>query len=238
MVEPLHDVIDQLASVLLTFWGKVEIEHGGFELGMAHVSLDDPEVDPGFEEMGGVGMPEGMNGNTLFKNASSKLGATEGSLDTTFSHGVVSLVGAFAISAKGREQQVRMAMGLPVTAQQVEGGLGEWDVAILGAFAPVHMNHHAVAVDIRDFEIECFLESEATGVHGGEVGIVLEGLNAGKEAPDFFGAKDRGKAMFILGSEDSEQVPIAVEDVLVEEAYAAIADAHSLGGPLINVLPL
>jgi len=111
MVEPLHDVIDQLASILLTFWGEVEIEHGGFELGMTHVSLDDPEVDTGFEEMGGIGMSEGVDGNSLFMDASSKLGATEGALDTTFSHGVLGLVGAFAISAKGREQKVRMAMG-------------------------------------------------------------------------------------------------------------------------------
>jgi len=120
----------------------------------------------------------------------------------------------------------------------VEGGLGEWDVAILGTFATVNMNHHAVAIDIGNLEIESFLESEATGVNGGEVGIVLEGFDADKQAPDFFGAKDRGKAMFILGSEDTEEVPIAVEDVLVEEAYAAIADAHGLGGPLINILPL
>jgi hypothetical protein len=39
----------------------VEIEHGGFELGMTHVSLDDLEVDAGFEEMGGIGMSEGVS---------------------------------------------------------------------------------------------------------------------------------------------------------------------------------
>jgi len=36
--------------------GKVEIDHGGFELGMAHVSLDDTQVDAGFEEMSGIGV--------------------------------------------------------------------------------------------------------------------------------------------------------------------------------------
>jgi hypothetical protein len=57
MVQALHYLIDQLAGILLSFLGKVEIDHGGFELGMAHVSLDDPQVDSGFEEMGGIGMP-------------------------------------------------------------------------------------------------------------------------------------------------------------------------------------
>jgi hypothetical protein len=41
-----------------------------------------------------------------------------------------------------------------------------------------------------------------------------------------------------LGSEDSEDVPIALEDVFVEEANAAIADTHGIGGPVINVLPV
>jgi hypothetical protein len=42
MVESLHYLIDQLTGILLPLLGKVEIDHGGFELGMAHVSLDDP----------------------------------------------------------------------------------------------------------------------------------------------------------------------------------------------------
>jgi len=56
MVESLHHVIDQLVGVLMALLGEVEIEHGGFELGMAHVALDDAQVDAGFEEMGGVGV--------------------------------------------------------------------------------------------------------------------------------------------------------------------------------------
>jgi hypothetical protein len=38
--------------------GEVEIEHGGFETGVAQVALDDAQVDAGFEEMGGVGMAQ------------------------------------------------------------------------------------------------------------------------------------------------------------------------------------
>ena len=48
---------------------------------MAHVSLDDPQVDAGFEKMGGVGMTQGMNGDSLFVDSSSNLGAAEGTLD-------------------------------------------------------------------------------------------------------------------------------------------------------------
>jgi len=60
MVESLHHVIDQLAGVFVTLLGEVKIEHGGFELGMAHVTLDDAQVNSGFEEMGGVAMTQGI----------------------------------------------------------------------------------------------------------------------------------------------------------------------------------
>ena len=73
MVESLHYVIDQLAGVFLTLLGEVEIEHGGFELGMAHVALDDAQVDTGFEEMGGVGMAKRMNGTPFLRMPASNL---------------------------------------------------------------------------------------------------------------------------------------------------------------------
>jgi len=56
MVESLHYLIDQLTGILLSLWGEVEINHSGFNLSMAHVALDDMEIHPGFEKMGGVGV--------------------------------------------------------------------------------------------------------------------------------------------------------------------------------------
>ena len=90
MVESLHHVIDQLAGVFLALLGEVKIEHGGFELGMAHVALDDAQVDAGFEEMGGVGMAQGMDGNAFFAHAGITLGTAKGALDTAFGHGIES----------------------------------------------------------------------------------------------------------------------------------------------------
>jgi hypothetical protein len=50
------------------------------------------------------------------------------------------------------------------------------------------MDHHAGAIDMGDFEMESFVESEAAGVDGGEVGIVVESFDVGKQASDFFDA--------------------------------------------------
>jgi hypothetical protein len=237
MVQALHYLIDQLAGILLSFLGKVEIDHGGFELGMAHVSLDDPQVDSGFEKMSGI-VTQGMNGDSLFVNSSSDLGPPEGALNTTFGHGRRSLLGSITASAKSREEEAGVTVGGPIASEQLEGGLGERDVAIFGALSTVDMDHHAGGVDIGDFEMETFVKPEATGVDGRKIGVILEGFDLGKNASDFLNTENGGKASFGLGTEDSEDVPVSLEDVFVEEADSAIADPHGIGRPVINVFPL
>ena len=44
--------------------------------------------------------------------------------------------------------------------------------------------------------------------------------------------------MFVLGAQDREDVPIAGENVDVEEANAAVADAHRLGRPAVDVFAM
>lgn len=80
------------------------------------------------------------------------------------------------------------------------------------------------------------LESQAAGVDGGEEDIVVAGGDAGEDGSDLFLAKDGGESVFGLGSEDPEDVPVPMEDMLIEELDAAIADAHGLGRPFAEVL--
>jgi len=129
-----------------------------------------------------------------------------------------------------------MVVGGPIASEQLEGGLGERDVAVLGPLSPVDMDHHAGGVDIRDFEMETFVESQAAGIDGGEIGVILEGMDLGKNTSDFFTAENGRKASFGLGPEDTEDVPVTLEDVFEKEANAAIADAHGIGGPVIDIL--
>jgi len=216
----------------------MEIDHSGFQLGMAHVSLDDSQVDTGFEKMGGIGVAQGMNGDSLFVDSSRSLGTAEGALDTAFSHGKLSVFCACSTSAQGGEEEAGVAVSDPIAAEQMEGGLGERDVAILGAFATVDMDHHAGGINIGGFEVETFVKSEAAGIDGGKIGVILEGFDLGKNRSDFFTAENGRKTSFGLGTEDAEDVPVTLEDVFVEEAYATIADAHGIGGPVSDVLPM
>ena len=72
------------------------------------------------------------------------------------------------------------------------------------------MDHHPSGIDIGDFEMESFVKSEAARIDGGEIGVVLEGFDPGKNASDFLNAENGGKVSFGLGMEDSEDVPIAL----------------------------
>ncbi len=85
-------------------------------------------------------------------------------------------------------------------------------------------------------EVEAFVKSQAAGIDGGEIGVILEGMDLGKNTSDLFTAENGREASFGLGTEDTEDVPVALEDVFEEEANAAIADAHGIGRPMIDVL--
>jgi len=49
IVKPPHGVIDDLIGVFGSLLGQVEIDHGGLELAVTHVALDDSGVDAGLQ---------------------------------------------------------------------------------------------------------------------------------------------------------------------------------------------
>src|ERR1044071_9624531 len=116
MIESLHHVIDQLAGILLALLGKVEIEHGGFESSIAHVALDDAQVDTGFQEMGGIGVAQGVNRNAFFVYTGSALGLAKGTLDAALGHGTQSRRDVGSLSAECWEEKTGVMVGTPVAA--------------------------------------------------------------------------------------------------------------------------
>src|SRR5512141_261241 len=100
MIESLHHVIDQLAGIFLSLLGQVEIEHGGLQSSVAHVALDDAQVDTGFEAMSGVGMAQGVDRDPFFAHPGIPLGTAEGALDAAFGHGIEGVLCARSTSAK------------------------------------------------------------------------------------------------------------------------------------------
>jgi hypothetical protein len=105
MIESLHHVIDQLTGVLLALLGQVEIEHGGFEAGVAQVALNDAQIDAGFEEVGGVRMAQGVDRHALFVDPGLSLGLAKGALDAALGHRLAGLISiGFLVAASGKDK--------------------------------------------------------------------------------------------------------------------------------------
>ena len=70
-------------------------------------------------------------------------------------------------STESGEEQDRVFMSQPIAAEQMVGFLWKRNIAILGALAPVDMNHHSFAVDVGDLKrylITGFTSYTATGI--------------------------------------------------------------------------
>src|SRR6516165_9761003 len=83
----MHESIETLISIFMPFVGEVEGEHGGFELGMAQIALNEAGIHAGFEQMSSVRMSEGVDGDTGFGDTGALFGFAEGALDTGATHG-------------------------------------------------------------------------------------------------------------------------------------------------------
>ena len=89
------------------------------------------------------------------------------------------------------------------------------------------MDHFPGSVDIGDFQEQTFLEAQATGIDGHQIGIVVEGTHKGENLFDFVPGEDCRQPPFPSCLTKGEKVPVPLEDVLEEELDAGITDTHS-----------
>jgi hypothetical protein len=97
------------------------------------------------------------------------------------------------------------------------------------------MDLKALAIDVRDLKEEGFLEPEAQAIDRGEVDLVVQGGGRFEEPPHLFHTEHGGETVGGLRAEECEGVPVAFEDVLIEEANTAVADTHGRGGEAVDI---
>jgi hypothetical protein len=121
-------------------------------------------------------------------------------------------------------------------AQDLERRVRQRHEAVFGALTAMHVNHHSLTVDIADFQMQRFLQAQAAGVDRAQESVVMSGAHAPEQRAYFFATQDRGQARFALRAQDVEQMPVALQDMNEEEADSAVADAHGVRRPVIDVL--
>ena len=117
-------MVEAWVGLFMTGVGEVSRDHGGFALGMAQGALDEPRIAPRFEQRGGGGMPEGMDGHAGFGHAGPVCGFAKGALDTGATHGRGCGRALLVIPAGGGKEPGLVTGGVPVGSQQSEGLLG------------------------------------------------------------------------------------------------------------------
>jgi hypothetical protein len=214
----------------------MQVDHGGLELGVAQVLLDHPQVDSRLEQMGGIGVPKGMDRDAAFLDASFPLGLSEGFLHAALRHGSIGRSSPIAASAQSGEDQARVAVPRPVPAQSPQGGLGQGHEAVLGPFAAVDMDHHAPAVDIGDLQALGLLQAQSAGIDGREEGPVVGGAHTAEHRAHLLHREYRRQAALALGAHQLQGMPVAPQGVDKKMADTAIADAHRARRPAVAVL--
>jgi hypothetical protein len=57
-VKSFHSIVYDFIGVFGPLVGEVEIDHGSFQLAMAHVPLDEPGVGPSLQQMGCIALAQ------------------------------------------------------------------------------------------------------------------------------------------------------------------------------------
>jgi hypothetical protein len=97
------------------------------------------------------------------------------------------------------------------------------------------MDLEAVAIEVRDLEGEGVVEPESQARDSGKGHLMVQGGGRLEKTAACCTAEDGGKPVCGLSAYERQGGPIALEDMLREEAHATRADAHRSWGEAIDV---
>jgi len=127
-------------------------------------------------------------------------------------------------------------MRLPVGAQFCQRSLRQWHVTIFVTFAALDVDHHAAAVDVRDFQGTAFEQAQAAGVDRQQANTVAFEADAAQNAANFIAGENDRQALLAMRSDEFESGPLAAQGFLKEELDAAYRDGAGGALPFFDVL--
>jgi hypothetical protein len=173
--EAWHAGVAALVGICMAFVGAGEGDQSGCELGVSQGALEETGLAASFEQMGGVGLPEGMDGHAHFGNASPGFGCADGALDTAATHGGTSRRTLWVLSPGGGQEPGRVTLGCPGGAEQSQRLCGQGDVPIFGALAAVDRDLEALTIEVGALQEEGVMEPAAQARDGGAGDLIGEG---------------------------------------------------------------
>lgn len=208
--------------------GQVSVEGGDVGIFVAEVDLDLAEIFTPFQQVGRVGMTQGVDMGVLFDAAGFECEA-KGALEGAALDGICSGCGALTGMAFAGEEQRGVAMGFPLFAQEQERALRQGHVTITIAFAGADVEEHALGINVTDQEVQAFAQAQAAGIDGDEADPMIQGRHAGQDAAGLGGGEHDREFELVIGADQLNfSGPGATEGFLPEQ----LDGAQGLGGGL------
>ena len=132
------------------------------------------------------------------------------------------------------EQPFGRAMGAPMIAEQVQGLVGQGNVAILAAFA-VDVEQPAVAIDIGDLEASALEQAQATGVDGDQRGAVDRQAESTQDPLHLLAAEHDRELLLLRRTNQIPDRPGAPEGAFEKELDPAQRDGEAGTGEALHV---
>jgi hypothetical protein len=225
-------------GVCLSLVGEVEGAQGGVAWGRPQGALEEPRLAPGFEQMGGIRMPEGREGATHCSDTGALFGCAEGALDTGATQRGSRRRPLAVIAPGGGQEPGGGTRGCPGGAEPPESLGGQGDVPVLGALATMDMALEALPIEVRDLQGESLMEPEAQARDGGKGDLVVPGGGRLPEPLDLLHPEDGGETVGGWRTPECQEVPGALEDVRRAKADATGAETHGRGGEAVDLFPV
>jgi hypothetical protein len=165
-----------------------------------------------FQQIGGEAMPQSMRGYALRKvgGFASLPADCEDCLSCDR-----------ALWWITREEPDRRSVALPVGAQHLKQLGRQHHLAILAALALTNADDLSLAVDIRHPQVRELGDSQAGGINGHQDGAVFEVAGGVEDGCDFGRTQDYRQFFLVARVRNAFNHPVAVEDVMIEEAQRA-----------------
>jgi hypothetical protein len=160
---------------------------------VAQQYLNGAQVRARLEQVGGVRMAQRVRTDTTID--AGGLGGEAHRVPDAL--GRERLVGEPAVLPPREEVRLRtyLAVVLPQGCQQ-RGAEGHF--ARVATLPALNANHHALAVDVGDLQLQQLAAAQARAVERHEQRAVIEVLRAGNESPHFIRTQDRGQPAVAL----------------------------------------
>ena len=211
---------------------EVEIHRRVRQVGVTEQELNRAQVGARFQQMRRVGVPQRVR-RDAFVDAGLPRGEAHGLPD----HLRGDRAHRHASRGASRERDRSAAASTGSTARSAARSVGtEGNLAIAAALALLDAEHHALAIDVADFELARFAAAQAGAVERQQQRAVIEILRARDQALDLVGTEHDRQAEPLLRIRQVLAHVAPLQDIPAEEPQRADLRDHGPDGepPLLE----